>query len=199
LTCQCTIKSIAPHGPATPATERMPSSLQLAIAALPLVLLQSGGKKNVPMKDVTIRGNAVGTTKEVTIVMEAGIGTILGRIPIRGNTQLTYDCSSTFKGKVSYSGWVRFFARLKGVRLLNETDGTVTIPDRPICPVLAVDSISGRAAVDTSQLSSWVKLDGDSLGFHGPAWMVGDSSYHSVLTAQHKGRQLELRVNMYHR
>ena len=176
----------------------MPNSWRLALALLPLIAQQSG-KKNVPMRDLAIRGNAVASQREVRIVMEAGIGTILGRIPIRGNTHVTYDCNSTFTGKVSYSGWVKLFAKLKRVDLLTEMDGVVAIQDRPDCPVLAVQAIIGRAVVDTSQLSGWLKLDGDSLSFGGPAWLVGDSSYHASLTATHRGKQVEMRVNMYER
>jgi hypothetical protein len=169
----------------------------LALAALPLVALQS--QKNVPMKDVDIRGRAVAPTREVRIVLEAGIGTIFGRVPIRGNTLLTYDCSSAFKGRVSYSAWVRFFAKLKGVDLLTDIDGTVAVAERPECPVVSADVIVGYASVDTSQLSGWVKLDRDSLSFAGPAWVMGDSSYHATLTTSLRGKQVELRVNMYER
>jgi hypothetical protein len=172
---------------------------RLAYVALPLMVLQSGGMKKVPMKDVAIRGNALGHVKEVDIVLEAGIGTIFGRIPIRGNTHLTYDCNSTFTGKVSYSGWVRVIAKVKGVDLLTDMDGTVAIPDRPECPVLSVQSIVGHAAADTTQFYGWLKMDRDSLSFRGPAWMVGDSSYHATLSAVHRGKPLELRVNMYER
>ena len=177
----------------------MLNSWRLAYVALPLMVLQSGGKKEVPMKDVAIRGNAIGTTKEVRIVLEAGIGTIFGRIPIRGTTLLTYDCNSSFKGKVSYSAWVRLFAKLKRVDLLTDIDGTVSMPERPECPLLTVDTILGQAAVDTSLLSGWVRMDRDSLSFRGPAWMMGDSSYHANLSALHRGRPLEMRVNMYER
>jgi hypothetical protein len=174
-------------------------ALRLASVALPLVIVQSGGTKKVPMKDVAIYGSAVGPSRQVKIVLEAGIGTIFGRIPIRGNTVITYDCQSAFTGKVSYSGWVRFFAKLKRVDLLTDMDGTLAIQDRPACPALSVDSIVGQASADTAQFYGWLKMDRDSLSFRGPAWMMGDSSYHATLTAVHRGRQLELRVNMYER
>jgi hypothetical protein len=173
----------------------------MAYAALPLLVLQSGKpeKKAVPMKDVAIYGSAVGADRQVKVVLEAGIGTIFGRIPIRGNTQITYDCQSKFAGKVSYSGWVRFFAKLKRVDLLTDIDGTVAIQDGPECPGLSADSIAGQAAVDSTQLYGWLRMDRDSLSFRGPVWMMGDSSYHATLTAQHRGRQLEMRINMYER
>lgn len=180
-----------------------PSRWHMLFAIVPCLALTNGegDPQPVPMRDVTIRGSAQAEAKEVKLVVQAAIGTPIGRIPINGHIRLRYDCSSEFTATVSYHALVRFFAKLKHVDLITAMDGRVQLEGQESseCPVMAVQQIVGRAEVEATQLSGWLKLDGDSLAFRGPAWMVGDSSYHSVAASIRGGRQLELRVNMYER
>ena len=67
------------------------------------------------------------------------------------------------------------------------------------CPVMDAKNIQGRAEVEVTELSGWLNIDSDSLGFRGPAWMMGDSSYHALLAGTHRGRRLQMSVNMYER
>jgi hypothetical protein len=154
-------------------------------------------KKPVPMRDVQFTGSADSVSRRVAIVMEAAIATPLGRIPIRGHIRLTYDCQSKFAGTVSYHPLVRFFAKLKRVDLIGAIDGEASAGAESSCPTMLVHRIHGRAKVDAHELSGWVTLDGDSLSFRGPAWLAGDTAYHSVLSAVRGGRPIEMRVAMF--
>lgn len=176
------------------------SRWHMLLAVVPCLAAADGGdRKPVPMRDLALTGSADSASKAVRMVIEASIATPFGRIPFRGHVRLNYDCASRFNARVSYHPVMRFLAKLKGVDLITVIDGNVRMDEGSSCPVLAVRQMRGRALVDVTQMSGWLTLDGDSLDFRGPAWMIGDSSYHSTLTSMRSGRPLELSVNMYER
>ena len=163
-----------------------------------LLLGGDAPSKPVPMRDVRIRGEAA-SERRVTAVLEARIGTPIGKIPINGHLQLTYDCSSSFSGTISYHPIVRFFAKLKHVDLITVVRGGVELDGPSSCPAMVVREIRGAAVVDTTQLSGWLLFDTDSLAFSGPAWMVGDTSYHANLATSRAGHPMTLKVSMFER
>lgn len=162
-----------------------------------LVLAGDDAQKPVPMRDVAIRGAATGASRQVKLVLEARIGTPFGRVPINGHVKLGYDCDAAFRGTISYHPVVRLFAKLKGVDLITVLRGGVRLEEGRECPAMEVREIRGRADVQATQLSGWLLFDGDSLSFRGPAWMVGDTSYHARLDAMRSGQAVHLTVSMF--
>jgi len=177
------------------------SRWRMLFAVVPCLTLTEGDgdQHPVPMRDVAIRGRAHGLSREVNVVLRARIATPIGKIPIDGHMRLLYDCTSAFTAKVSYNPFVRFFAKLKRVDLITEIDGRVQIDSAPPCPTMDAQRILGRAEIEVTQLSGWLNIDNDSLAFRGPAWMMGDSSYHALLAGTHRGRRMQMSVNMYER
>lgn len=164
-----------------------------------LVLSGDEAQKPVPMRDVAIRGEASGAVRQVKVVLEARIGTPIGKVPINGHLRLEYDCESAFSGTISYNPIVRLFAKIKGVDLITVVKGAVEVEEGESCPAMDVRMIRGRAQVDTTQLSGLILFDGDSLPFRGPAWMVGDTSYHAKLAASLRGKAVHMTVSMFER
>ncbi|MEK7401199.1 MAG: hypothetical protein AABZ80_02430 [Gemmatimonadota bacterium] len=154
-------------------------------------------RRTVPMKDVAIRGSAVAATRAIALVVQSVIGTPIGRIPVNARMRLTYDCQSRFTGAVTYHPLVRLFAKIKGVDLVAHMQGSVSQEGGGDCPLMDAPDIQGRAKADATEMSGFIWLGRDSLGFRGPAWMLGDTSYHSVLAAQRGARKIVLRVSMY--
>jgi hypothetical protein len=169
-------------------------------AIVMLVPIASVAQKPIPMRDLQLRGSLKDSTRHIEMVAKATIGTPLGRVPVNAYIHIDFDCTSGFVGTVTYSRLVRFFAKLKGIDLVVAMDGTVQSTDSSAtesCMTLAAASFLGQALVDTTVMSGWVKLANDSIPFRGPAWMSGDTSYHTSLVAMRAGRQFDLRVNMY--
>ncbi len=98
---------------------------------------------------------------------------------------------------MSYSPIVRFFARLKGVKLVTALDGHIAGLNANDCETFSMLTWLGRAKVDSTILSGWVKVGGDSIILRGSVWNMGDSSYHSVLAFSRGGVPLQLHINMY--
>lgn len=179
--------------------------MRVLAMVLPCVTLGASAKDQtpVPMRDVTIRGSAAGSPQggTVSLVVRATIGTPLGRIPINSYMRLSYDCAAEFRGRMSYHPLVRVFAKVKGMDLIRTVNGRIESDSAGAgaCPGQTVGQIAGAARVDAMMLSGFLRLDGDSVGFGGPSWMAGDTSYHSVLSAERGGRRLVLTVSMYER
>ena len=179
----------------------------LRVLAMVIPCVTLGGPANdqapVPMRDVTIRGSAAGSGEggTVSLVVQATIGTPLGRIPINSHMRLSYDCAAEFRGRMSYHPLVRVFARVKGMDLIRTVSGRIESDSAgtSACPGQTIGQISGAARVDAMTLSGFLRLDGDSVGFRGPSWMAGDTSYHATLDAERGGRRLVMAVSMYER
>jgi hypothetical protein len=172
-----------------------------AVAVLiSLAPIASIAQKPIPMRDLQLRGTLKDSTRHIEMVAKATIGTPFGRVPVNAHIKIDFDCTSGFVGTVTYSRLVRFFAKLKGIDLVVAMDGTVQSTDSTAtesCMTLAAAPFLGQALVDTTVMSGWIKLANDSIPFRGPAWMSGDTSYHTSLVAMRAGRQFDLRVNMY--
>lgn len=183
----------------------MMPGLRVLAMVIPCVTLAASATEQtpVPMRDVTIRGSAAGTPEggTVSLVVQATIGTPLGRIPINSHMKLSYDCGAEFRGRMSYHPLVRMVAKVKGMDLIRTVSGRIEADSAGTraCPGQTVGQISGAARVDAMTLSGYLRLDGDSVGFQGPSWMAGDTSYHSMLSARRGERQLVMAVSMYER
>jgi hypothetical protein len=151
----------------------------------------------VAMKNVEIRATLRPDNREVDATIRVAVATPIGRIPVSGRGQLHYDCEGLFSGTMSYNPVVRFFARLKGVALVTAMDGRF-ITAKPIdCTASAPRAMNGRADVDSTLMRGWITIDSDTVPFRGPAWTHGDSTYHTVLSAERANRPLTLHMNMY--
>lgn len=168
---------------------------EVAVPVAPAV----ASAKTVPMRDVTMSGVLNPERRELSAVVVAAIGTPLGRIPIRGNIRVQLECRGAFHGTISYHPVVRFFARVKGVDLITALDGAIVDPTDDGCVALALDTLRGTATVERTELQGTLVLRGDSIRFIGPAWMVGDSSYHSLLRVTRADRSLDVRINLFER
>lgn len=169
----------------------------LAFAVPGMTLTGDETQRRVPMRDVSIRGSATAATREVALVVQTVIASRLGRFAVNARMHLTYDCRSHFTGTVAYHPLVRLFARIKRLDLITRVVGSVEAAGATGCPALDVKDIHGGAKAEATELAGYVWLGRDSLGFHGPAWMLGDTSYHSVV-ASHRGlHKIVLRVSMF--
>ena len=155
--------------------------------------------KAVPMREVVVLGVMRPEPREVSAHVIATIGTLIGNIPIRGKILVHVACEGTFRGKISYHPMVRFFARLKGVDLISDLDGSIAPPRVNSCATLTADSIHGKAVVERRQLRGAVMLAGDSVRFSGPTWMVGDSTYHGLIRLTRGSSLVDVHVNLYER
>ncbi len=72
-------------------------------------------------------------------------------------------------------------------------------PAATTCSTLSADTVQGKAVVERTELRGALKMASDSVHFTGPAWTVGDSTYHSVVRVTRDGRVTAVRVNMYER
>jgi len=155
--------------------------------------------KAVPMRDITLSGIVDPERRSMAATVVAAIGTPIGKIPIRGNLQLRIDCAGAFAGTISYHPMVRLFARIKRVDLVTELDGAIVRDALADCTSLSSDTVRGTAVVEKTELRGGLRMAADSVHFIGPAWTVGDSSYHSVLRVTRSEHSLDLRVNLYER
>jgi hypothetical protein len=162
-----------------------------------LVLLQD--QKPVPMRDVSLAGVIDPAQRSLAAKVVAAIGTPFGKIPITGHLKIRIDCQGAFAGTISYHPVVRFLARVKRVDLVTELDGSIAQDADSGCSPLAADTVRGAAVVEKTQLSGGLRMAGDSVRFVGPAWTVGDSTYHSLVRVTRATRTLDLRVNLYER
>lgn len=149
------------------------------------------------MKNVEIQATVYSATREIDAVIRVAVATPIGKIPVSGHGQLRYDCTGAFSGTMSYNPVVRFFARIKGIALVTAMDGNIVSTDPVACNSSDVQMLFGRADVDSTLMKGWIKLATDSVPFRGPAWTVGDSTYHTVLSARIQNRPLSLHMNMY--
>lgn len=169
-----------------------------------LPLAHQGDQKPVTMREVSIRGRAVATPDggTVQVVLQAKVATPIGRVPINGHVRLRYDCDARFSGTISYHPLVRLLAKIKGLQLVTATDGRAVVSDSlgpQACPALQANSIEGQASVEALQLSGFIKLDAESLFFRGPAWLVGDTLYHSRFNTRVRERDVLVEMNLYER
>ncbi len=155
--------------------------------------------KPVPMRDISLSGIVNPQARSMAASIVAAIKTPIGKIPIKGNLNIRIDCAGAFIGTISYHPMVRFFARLKRVDLVTELDGTIQRDSTEDCAPLSADTVSGTAVVERTELRGGLRVADDSVHFLGPAWTVGDSTYHSVVRVSRAARSLELRVNLYER
>ncbi len=153
----------------------------------------------VPMRDVSLSGVVNPAARSMAARVTAAIGTPFGKVPIHGNLHVRIDCAGAFAGTISYHAVVRFFARLKRVDLVTELDGTIERDQAGDCIVLSADTLRGAAVVEKTELRGGLRLATDSVHFVGPAWTVGDSTYHSLLRVTRSERSLDLRINLYER
>lgn len=172
---------------------RLPGIVLLAVS---IVCTQS---KPVPMRDVSLSGVVNPAERSMAASVVAAIRTPLGKIPIRGNLRIRIACTGAFSGTISYHPMVRLLARLKRVDLVTELDGAVAHDAGSECAPLSADTVRGLATVDKTELRGGVRVAGDSVHFTGPAWTVGDSTYHSILRVTSASRSVELQVNLYER
>jgi hypothetical protein len=164
-----------------------------------IALLLLHDQKPVPMRDVSLTGVIDPAQRSVAAKVVAAIGTPFGKVPITGHLKIRIDCQGAFAGTISYHPVVRFLARVKRVDLVTELDGSVAHDASESCAPLAADTVRGAAVVEKTQLSGGLRVAGDSVQFVGPAWTVGDSTYHSLLRVTRATRTLDLRVNLYER
>jgi hypothetical protein len=162
-----------------------------------LLLLQE--QKPVPMRDVSLAGVIDPVPRSMAAKVVAAIGTPFGKIPITGHLTIRIDCQGAFAGTISYHPVVRFLARVKRVDLVTELDGALALESPDGCAALAADTVRGTAVVEKTQLRGGLRLAGDSVHFLGPAWTVGDSTYHSIVRVTRATRSLDLRINLYER
>lgn len=179
-----------------------PHRWPLLITLVPCLLLAGQNRTPVSMRDVSIRGRAMSAPGGgvVQVILRAMVGTPIGRVPINGHVHIRYDCEARFTGRITYHPLVRLLAKIKGLELVTGTDGHAVLGDstatRP-CPALDVANIQGQASVQELQLSGFVRFDADSIAFRGPAWLEGDSVYHSRLTARAWNRDILVVVNLH--
>lgn len=162
-----------------------------------LVASSVSAQTPVSMKNVEMEAVFRPETRVIEAVLRVAVATPIGKIPVTGHGILHYMCDGTFHGTMSYNPIVRFFARLKGVALVTALDGRLASTEPFDCSPTRVRILTGRANVDSTLMSGWVKIDSDSVPFRGPAWTFGDSTYHSVIGATLANRQTELHINMY--
>jgi hypothetical protein len=151
----------------------------------------------VSMKNVEMQATLHADTRQIDAVIRVAIATPIGKIPVSGHGKLEYSCAGTFTGTMAYNPIVRFFAKIKGVALVTALDGHVVTVEPVDCTSSLVRKLVGRADVDSTLMKGWIKMGADSVGFRGPAWTFGDSTYHSVLATHLENKPLELHINMY--
>lgn len=168
-------------------------------AVFPLFVAAGNAASQTPvsMKNVELYATVKSETREVEAVIRVAVATPIGKIPVSGHGALKYNCAGSFSGTMSYNPIVRFFARLKGVALVTALDGRLVTGEPVDCSSASQTTFVGRADVDSTLMKGWIKMGVDSVNFHGPAWTFGDSTYHSILAAQMRGRPMELHINMY--
>lgn len=76
---------------------------------------------------------------------------------------------------------------------------TATFASDAPCKQLSADTVQGKAVVERTELRGALALAADSVHFAGPAWSVGDSTYHSVVRVTRADRVIALRINLYER
>lgn len=151
----------------------------------------------VSVKNVEMEALFRPQTRAVEAVLKVAVATPIGKIPVSGHGKLHYKCDGSFRGTMSYNRIVRFFARLKGIALVTALDGRIFTDEPMDCSGSQVHALIGRAHVDSTLMSGWVKIEGDSVSFSGPAWTFGDSTYHSLLDAKLRNKPLKLQISMY--
>lgn len=151
----------------------------------------------VAMKNVELQATLRAQTREIDAVIRVSVATPIGRIPVSGHGVLKYNCAGSFSGTMSYNPIVRFFAKIKGVKLVTALDGEIKHTDPIDCSSTLVRTLAGMADVDSTLMKGWIKMGSDSVPFRGPAWTHGDSTYHSILATRMENKPVELHINMY--
>lgn len=149
------------------------------------------------MKNAELHATLNAETRQIDAVIRVAVSTPIGRIPVNGHGVLQYNCTGSFSGRMSYNPIVRFFAKIKGVALVTALDGHIVTAEPVDCTSSLVRTLTARAEVDATVIKGWIKMEGDSVPFRGPAWTFGDSTYHSVLSTRLQDKPLELHINMY--
>jgi hypothetical protein len=159
----------------------------------------SAGARTVPMRDVSLRAMIDAERRQVHAVVSTGIGTPLGVIPIRSAIDVRVNCRGEFAGTIAFHPFVRFLARLKGIALATNVEGTLLPACDTACLVLASDTVTARARVERTQVTGVARRGGDSVRVHGSAWMVTDTAYHGQVMLMHPSGSRELHVTVFER
>lgn len=98
-------------------------------------------------------------SRTVRATIGTAVRTPVGRLGVSGHAQISYSCDGDLQGTVEYSGIVRAMARLRGLTLVREVNGTLAGAGDADC-VIAADTLAGRFTIADSTVTGTVRTRG---------------------------------------
>jgi hypothetical protein len=163
--------------------------------ALLAALLGLTSSSGIRLHTVDVRGDVQPSTRHVVGTITTEVRTPLGGVPVTGRVLARYGCDGSFNGSLSYSGFVRLLARVRGATLVNVLEGSMESAEPWDCRI-GPDRFAGRLTFADSVMTGHLTYQGDTVPVTGFAWPRGRKEFQGRLTVRNSSRDYSIHVNL---